>query len=149
MTAANPPRPASSAPSQVRDEWISRVTALVLDLETWARDLGWSTRRIEKQLQDSEVGDHCVPALLLQEGPVRIFAEPIARAAPGADGVVDLYLMPAYDDIASLYFVEGRWQVHYMFPESPAEATVRVGAAEPLSKEALRNVLEAMSANAG
>ncbi len=45
------------------------------------------------------------PALLMQEGPsAGLILEPIARSAPGADGVVDLYLLPAYDDIASLYF---------------------------------------------
>jgi hypothetical protein len=34
-------------------------------------------------------------------------SDPIARFTPGSDNVVDLYLMRAYDDIASLYSVRG------------------------------------------
>ncbi|MCI0357279.1 MAG: hypothetical protein L0211_02195 [Planctomycetaceae bacterium] len=137
------------ANSKVREDWVGRVTTLVQDVENWAGELGWSTRRIDKQLDDSQIGSHTVPALLVQEGPVRVFVEPIARSAPGAEGVVDLYLMPAYDDIASLYFVDGQWQVHYMFPESPTVATIRDAESKPLTKETLQQVLDAMSANAG
>ena len=81
-----------------------------------------TTRRIEKRLDDSGVGTHKVPALLLQEDTVRVLLEPVSRRAPGAEGVVDLYLMPAFDDIATLYFYDGGWQLHYMFPASPIVA---------------------------
>ena len=36
-----------------------------------------------------------------------ILLEPVA---PGTEGVVDLYLMPGYDDIASLYHYSNRWK---------------------------------------
>ena len=52
----------------------------------------------------------------MQEGTVRIILEPIARSTPGAEGVVDLYLMPAYDDVATLFYEDG-WKLHYPFPE--------------------------------
>ncbi len=135
--------------SKLHEDWLTRVTTLVQDLENWAGKLGWSTRRIDKELDDAQIGKHNVPALLIQDGPVRVFVEPIARSAPGAEGVVDLYLMPAYDDIASLYFVDGKWQVHYMHPESRTVATIRDAESKPLSKETFQQVLEAMSANAG
>ncbi len=48
----------------------------------------------------------------VQRGTTRILLDPVARFVPRADGVVDLYLMPAYDDIASLYLVKGQWRVH-------------------------------------
>ena len=41
--------------------------------------------------------------------------EPVARSSPGIEGLVDLYLLPAYDDIASLYHYSGKWHVHYYF----------------------------------
>ena len=38
--------------------------------------------------------------------------------APGTEGVIDLYLMPAYDDIASIYYSGDRWNLHYLFPDT-------------------------------
>ncbi len=52
--------------------------------------------------------------------------DPVARFTPSAVGVVDLYLMPAYDDIASLYLVVGEWRLHYMFAGTPTVATIRL-----------------------
>ena len=72
----------------------------------------------------------------------------MGRSAPGAEGVVDLYLMPAYDDIASLYYYGDRWNLHYMFPGTKPAATVREAEALPLSKEALEKVLAEMRQNA-
>ena len=74
--------------------------------------------------------------------------EPIGRSAPGAEGVVDLYLMPAYDDIASLLFYDGAWNLHYMFPGDPTAATIDGATAKPLSKDVLQVVLEEMIKNA-
>lgn len=131
-----------------RDEWVGRLTKLVESVEKWAEELGWSTRRIEKSMEDSQVGKYRAPALILQEEVTRVLLEPIARSAPGAEGVVDLYRMPAYDDIASLYYYDGRWQLHYAFSGSSSVATVREGVAKPLSKETFQEVLGQMRQNA-
>jgi hypothetical protein len=128
--------------------WHKRVSDLVGQVEQWGRELGWSTRRIEKNLEDSLVGKHQAPALLLQEDTWRILLEPIGRSAPGVEGVVDLYLMPAYDDIATLLFYGDRWNLHYLPWDDPAAATVKEKAGVPLSKEALRRVLEEMKQHA-
>jgi hypothetical protein len=101
-----------------RSAWVAQVADLVAKVERWGRELGWDTRRIEKRLDDSYIGTHRLPALLMQEGTCRVLLEPIGRSAPGVDGVVDLYLMPAYDDIASFCFYGGIWNVHYLFPDA-------------------------------
>jgi len=62
--------------------------------------------------------------------------------------VVDLYLMPAYDDIASLYYYGNQWNLHYMFAGAKPVATVREAEAMPLSKETLEKVLAGMRENA-
>src|ERR1043165_805132 len=54
-----------------RAAWIERVESLVGNVEQWAKELGWSTRRIEKKLEDTRIGQHQVPALLMQEGTRR------------------------------------------------------------------------------
>ena len=124
--------------------WTYRVDELVGRVEHWGNELGWATRRIEKRLDDSGVGPHTVQALLLQEGTVRVLLEPVSRRAPGAEGVVDLYLMPAYDDIANLYYREGNWHVQYVVPDGNEIATVKEARSEPLSKETLAVVLQEM-----
>jgi hypothetical protein len=65
---------------------------------------------------------------------------------PGADGAVDLYLMPAYDDIASLFLVEGQWRLHYVYPDTGA--TMKGADSMPLTKERLGQVLDDMCSHA-
>jgi hypothetical protein len=98
---------------KVRDEWVRAVEQLVTDVEGWCKANDWPTRRIDKRLEESKIGEYVVPALLIQVDLVKLLLEPVARFVPGADGVVDLYLMPQYDDTASIYRRNGIWQIHY------------------------------------
>ena len=125
----------------------SAGSPLINDVETWVKALDLSKRMIEKPMEDSQIGRYKAPSLIMQEGTDRVLLEPIARSAPGAEGVVDLYLMPAYDDIASLYFNDGRWILHYIF-SAPAAAEPREAPAKPLSKETLQEVLAEMKEHA-
>jgi hypothetical protein len=153
-----PDRPEDSAREQIEAEivarmrdraiWIERVASLMDEVERWATEMGWSTRRVEKKLDDARIGKHRIPALLMQQDTFRVLLEPVGRSTPGAEGVVDLYLMPAYDDIASLYFYEDRWNLHYIFPGTTGVATVREAEAMPLSKDTLERVLTEMRRDA-
>lgn len=138
----------ASQSDQLRDDWLARLSGLIQTVQDWAVELGWSTRQLEVTLTDSQIGKYKAPALLLQEDAIRILLEPIARSAPGAEGVVDLYLMPAYDDIASLYLYDNGWHVHYMFPGTPTVGTIRDAESKPLSQDTLREVLHEMKHNA-
>jgi hypothetical protein len=131
-----------------RELWIGRVNELVGVVEQWAKELGWATRRVVKKLDDTTVGHHRVPALLMQADTCRIMLEPIGRSGFGVEGVVDLYLMPAYDDIARIYYQKGQWILHYSFPDAKATATSRESEAFPLTKEILAKVLEELRLNA-
>ena len=77
-----------------RAAWIQQASDLVKSVEGWAKDLGWSTRRIDKKIEDARPGNHKAAGLVMQEDTVRILLEPISASAPGGDGLVDLYLMP-------------------------------------------------------
>ena len=125
-------------------EWLRRLQALLEELDGWAKALDWSTRRIEKAMADSEVGGYKAPALLMQKEAARVLLEPIARSTPGGEGLVDLYLLPAYDDIASLFHYGGSWHLHYPFAGSPAVVDVRQAAGRPLTRETFRAVLDEM-----
>lgn len=133
---------------RARSAWIERINVLVDQMENWAKELNWSTRRVEKRLEDSFIGDHHVPALLMQEDTCRVLLEPVGRSTVGAEGVVDLYLLPAYDDIATLYYYNDHWNLHYMFPGTTPAASVREAAATPLTKDALAKVLAEMRQSA-
>lgn len=145
-------RKSPSAPradtEKLRMDWLARLSQLVDTIDAWAKELGWSTRRIEKRIEDSEIGPYVAPALVFQEDTSRILLEPIARSAPGTEGVVDLYLMPAWDDIATLYHYGGEWRLHYVFPYTAATATIRSSESKPLSKETFAEVLDEMKKHA-
>jgi hypothetical protein len=78
----------------------------------------------------------------MQEGTSRVLLEPIGRSSPGTEGIVDLYLMPAYDDIASFYYYGGRWNLHYRLGgEKLPAAGAGDDQALPLSKDVLEKAL--------
>src|SRR5208337_299558 len=148
MSTADPRERRTNDVGTLRDEWVSRLSDLTTAVRRWAEELNWSTRQIAKKMKDSRLGVYEAPALLMQKETTRVLLDPVARFAPGADGVVDLYLMPAYDDIASLYLVDGEWQFHYMFPGTPTVPTIRQAKPCSLSKDAIGRVLDEMSINA-
>jgi hypothetical protein len=83
----------------------------------------------------------------MEQDTVEVALNPVSRFVPGADGAADLYLVPAYDDIANLYFESGRWMINYAFHADPM-ATHSVAEAEalPLSEETIHRVLSSMVA---
>jgi hypothetical protein len=135
-------------PGVLRDQWLKVLADLTSNVKSWAEELDWSTRQIAKKMKDSRLGSYDAPALLMQKETIRVLLDPVARFTPGAEGVVDLYLMPAYDDIASLYLVDGELRLHYMFSGTPTAATIRQAESSPLSKDAISRVLNEMSINA-
>ncbi|HVA46171.1 MAG TPA: hypothetical protein VNH11_07345 [Pirellulales bacterium] len=56
--------------------------------------------------------------------------------------------MASYDDIASLYFYNDRWNVHYLFEGAPSAGGMRDAEAKPLTKATLRKVFDQMKAHA-
>lgn len=132
-----------------RHEWLEKLRKLVATVQAWAVELDWSTKVVEKKMEDAEIGNYKAPALLIQQETVRLFLEPVARVAPGTEGVVDLYLMPSYDDIASLYHYNNRWHVQYWFQGAPTNGNIRETEAKPLTKATLRKVFDEMKAHAG
>ena len=140
-------RPHVEDPERVRHEWREVLEALIKKVEGWVRP-EWSTRVVEKTVQDSALGEYQVPALLMQRELLRVLLEPITRFAPGTEGVVDLYLMPAYDDIASLYRVGNDWKLHYAFRGVKVAAGIRNAEPLALTEENFPRVLEAIGAHA-
>jgi len=136
------------APDALRDDWLADLGDLVRKVKSWAEQSGWKTREITKSMKDSVLGEYRAPALLMQRETVEVILNPVSRFVPGADGAVDLYLIPAYDDIAGLYFMDGEWKLHYVFHDASAATKVREPEVMTLSKRTLVRVLDEIAAHA-
>ena len=97
----------------VKREWLDRLGTLVEEVKGWAQASGWRTRRIDKTVNERRLGSYKVPVLLMEKDTVEVVLNPVARFVPGTNGAVDLYVAPAYDDIASLYLEGDHWVLHY------------------------------------
>lgn len=131
-----------------RDEWLERLKELVAWVKDAAEKTAWRTRVIEKSMRDSVLGPYKAPALLMQRETVEVILDPIGRFAPGTDGVVDLYLLPAYNDIASLYHVDGAWKLNYAFRSTSAVAGIKQADSMPLDAALLSRVLDEIASHA-
>ena len=135
--------------SEQRDQFRNRVEALVNQVRRFAEPHEWVTKVYTKKLRDVENHVYQIPALFLQKGPVRVLLDPVAYDVPGAEGVVDLYLMPTYDDLASFYFEGGTWRIHYAFPPAPTETRSAIETeALPLVEESVNKVLDSIADHA-
>ena len=117
-------RPTVEDPERERADWIQLLLEMAAKVTDWVSP-DWSIRVIQKEMSDSVLGEYSAPSVLMQRELVRVMLEPVTRFAPGADGVVDLYLMPAFDDIATVYRVSGEWKMHYAFRGTRAVARIR------------------------
>src|SRR5262249_19294179 len=108
----------------------------------------WVTKPYTKRMRDADGTVFEVPSLFLQKGPTRLLLDPIAYDAPGTEGIVDLYLMPTYDDMASLDFVDGRWRIHYAFPDQSAVDGIEQPEVMELSEATINRVLDEIAGHA-
>lgn len=149
MAKPEPPESGIERPETALANWKSLLKTLVDDVKTWVEAAGWRTRTIGKPVDDRAFGRYTVPVLLMEKDAVEIALNPVSSHVPGAEGAVDLYLVPAYDDIASLYLEAGRWMIHYAFDPSAQDAHSAIETeALPLSEAAILRVLTAISSHA-
>ena len=99
-------------------------------------------------MRDSVLGEYKAPAMLMQRDTVEVILDPVGRFAPGTDGVVHLYLLPAYDDIASLYLVDGTWRLHYASRAMTETPRIKPCQSLTLDEETLKRVLNEIAAHA-
>ena len=135
-----------------RAEWCGTVNALASRVRGWVEGHEWRTRLVSKPTRDPLLGRFEVPLLLMERNGVQIALNPVSRflvtAEDGVEeGSVDLYVVPAYDEVASLYYDGETWTLFYVFDRT---ATDRRGRAEvmPLTAGSMLRVLESMTENA-
>ncbi len=102
--------------SEKSDEFAKQVETVIRDFEACLSERDWSMRRDPKRMRDETGNVFSVLSLTLINAPVRLLLDPNGYDIPGADGVMDLYLLPPYDPVATLYLEDGEWFIHSPFP---------------------------------
>ncbi len=135
--------------SDKRAQYQQRVEQLVEQVRLWVEPHEWVTKTYPKKMHDENRQTFEIPALFLQKGPSRLLLDPIAYDVPGAEGVVNLYLMPTYDDMATLSLESGRWLIRYAFPhDSIGSHSVIEAEALPLSEATINQILDSIATHA-
>lgn len=128
--------------SDERELFEQRVEELVARFEKDVDRREWVTRRYPKRLRDDARQVYEVPALYLQKGATKLLLDPIGYDIPGAEAAADLYLMPAYDPMASAYFEGGQWMIHAAaLPDAGGASSAEEPEALPLSAEVISRIL--------
>ena len=135
--------------SNFRQEFQRRIHELVARFEAEVDRSEWITRRYPKRMRDDARDVFEVSALYLQKGATSLLLDPIGYNVPGAEGAADLYLMPAYDPMASLYFEGGQWVIHSnALPDLAEPRPAAEAQSLPLSRETINQVLNAIADHA-
>lgn len=139
---------ATGLPPEV-DDWLELLKGLVENVKAWAEAAGWESRLAGRDVNEKGGVRYEVPVLVLERGEAEVSLVPVARKVPGADGLVDFYVMPDFDDVASLYREEGQWSFHYAFHADPMETRSELETERfPLDEASLNRVLNDIAANA-
>ncbi len=140
-------RPEVEDPGRELRDWLDLLDELVRTVTSFVGP-DWVTEVTFKKMNDPVLGPYKAPFLWMQRGPTRVALDPVTRFAPGTDGVVDLAKMPSYDEVASLYRMDGAWSLHYAFRGSKPVVGVRSALSLPLEKPLLRRVLDEFAGHA-
>jgi hypothetical protein len=124
-----------------RDEWIASLNELVARVEGWCKTLDWATRRAPKRIVDDRpLGPYEAPMLRMQYWDIQLLLEPSSRFGVRNDGQCNLYIMPAYDDMAIVYRRGTDWFVRERIREG-------LGEEKALTSENLQEIVELLRAH--
>lgn len=80
----------------IKSEWLRELEAVLTDIESWATEAGWHTRRSSRRISEDALGQYDVPVLDIEveEPRGRIVLEPVGRNILGATGRIDVSAWP-------------------------------------------------------
>lgn len=96
-------------------EWAETIEIVEKQVEKWSAESGWRSRRVDKKLSESLIGDYKAPQLLIYAEPNLYVLDPIARFVPGSQGSFDFAIQPSYDTTSLYRDDSGHWYVHLAF----------------------------------
>lgn len=109
---ASIPQSSSIREQQVRDEWIAEIGAMADDVERWAKENDWDTKRETREMSEEGVGTYRAPVVRVQTMQGRVYFEPVARfISGGPTGRIELIGTPSFWQVV-LIREEGRWHFY-------------------------------------
>lgn len=138
----------SAAAASKKRKHLAIVSALVNDTESWAKEFDWSTRRLEKTIVDSDMGDYDAPGLIMQKEFTRVLLDPLGRIDDGPDAVANLYMMPEYDDIARLLSKNGEWKLGFFSSSNSRNSSLKAARRQKWTKKLFATVLKEITRHA-
>lgn len=136
----------AEARERLKEEWLDRLQALIEQVKHWAVDAGWEIHQDVKPVIEPALGKYQVPLLFLQRGGREFVLSPLPRPGLGPEGVVDVYLMPGYDDVVSLECSHERWTVKPLRPSgATAQPWVTTFDPLPLDRDSLLGILRSIA----
>jgi hypothetical protein len=137
------------AMSEKSTNFAKTVDIVIRQFEEVLSEMKHLCRRDEKRMRDETGSVYSVESLTIFMGPMRLLLDPSGYDLPGCDGAIDLYLLPPYDPVATLYLENGKWFLH-----SPHQ-TSQESIAHPncwersvLTSQSIINLLESIAKNA-
>jgi hypothetical protein len=105
-SATLPKRPVENW-EQVRGDWVAEVERFMNQAEEWAKKQGWGTLQELKTIQEDRLGSYDVPRLLIHDTFGRLLLDPLARFVMGADGRIDLVVIPSWSGLILVKMPDG------------------------------------------
>src|SRR5207247_8452119 len=125
----------------VLDDWARAGQTLIDQVERWANEFGWRTRRDMTRLIETLLGSYTLPVLQMYGDGQLYVLNPVARFVPGALGAMDLSIQPSFF-IASVYrHFDGCWYANFA-----AVPGINGTTRDPFTKDSLKRAAEALRA---
>ncbi len=93
------------------EDWLRSLDALFRETEAWCQRRDWPCKRKTVRVQDDFLGSYDAPQLDLCALDNQLLLKPVARFVTGADGLVDMLLLPTCES-AILVRLGEIWQIH-------------------------------------
>jgi len=118
-------------------EWLPQARNLINQIEEWAKEFGWTTRRQAKTMTELLLAKYELDQLYMFADGNLYILDPLARFIPGGLGAFDLSIQPSFY-ITSIYrHADGIWYVRLDLGQDG----VRGSEPEPVSANSLRRAI--------
>ncbi|HET6250621.1 MAG TPA: hypothetical protein VFE47_23235 [Tepidisphaeraceae bacterium] len=109
MSTAIAPQAPIANWQQVRDEWVAEVERMADDIERWAKENDWDTKRETKENVEYEIGGYEVPMVRIHTMQGRAYIDPTGRFVGGATGRMEIVATPSFFQVV-LCKIDGEWR---------------------------------------
>jgi hypothetical protein len=94
----------------MRDEWTGAAGELIEQARHWAEARNWPTSLYAKKISEDFIGTYELNRLIFAAQGAQLLLNPVGRFVSGADGMVEMAVLPAYDSV-TVVRQEGRWRI--------------------------------------